>query len=221
MTGHDGMQEPTHNQPSALTNDEQGELAAENLPFRQFGEWLALAEQSEPNDPTAMSIATVDGDGMPNLRMVLMRRWDERGIVFFTNFESQKGTELLACGKAAANFHWKSLRKQVRFRGPVEVVSDAEADEYFYSRPRGSRIGAHASKQSRPLESRFALEKAVAVWSAKFGVGEVPRPEYWSGFRLKPLSIEFWNDGKFRLHDRVRYDRSEPAGDWRMTRLYP
>ena len=198
-----------------------GEMAQSGKPFAQFGEWLKLAEASEPNDPTAMSIATVDADGMPNVRMVLMRRWDERGIVFFTNFESQKGTELLANGMAAANFHWKSQRKQVRFRGPVEVVSDAEADEYFFSRPRGSRIGAHASKQSRPLESRFALEKAVAVWSAKFGVGEVPRPDYWSGFRIKPVSMEFWSDGQFRLHDRIRYDRDVPEGGWRVTRLYP
>ena len=198
-----------------------GEMAEIGKPFVQFGEWLKLAEASEPNDPTAMSVASVDADGMPNVRMVLMRRWDERGIVFFTNFESQKGAELLASGKAAANFHWKSQRKQVRFRGPVEVVSDAEADEYFFSRPRGSRIGAHASKQSRPLESRFALEKAVAVWSAKFGVGEVPRPDYWSGFRIRPVSIEFWSDGQFRLHDRIRYDRDGPEGDWRVTRLYP
>ena len=198
-----------------------GEMAEIGKPFVQFGEWLKLAEASEPNDPTAMSVASVDADGMPNVRMVLMRRWDERGIVFFTNFESQKGAELLASGKAAANFHWKSQRKQVRFRGPVEVVSDAEADEYFFSRPRGSRIGAHASKQSRPLESRFALEKAVAVWSAKFGVGAVPRPDYWSGFRIRPVSIEFWSDGQFRLHDRIRYDRDGPEGDWRVTRLYP
>ena len=198
-----------------------GEMAQSGKPFAQFGEWLKLAEASEPNDPTAMSIATVDADGMPNVRMVLMRRWDERGIVFFTNFESQKGTELLANTMAAANFHWKSQRKQVRFRGPVEVVSAAEADEYFFSRPRGSRIGAHASRQSRPLESRFALEKAVAVWSAKFGVGEVPRPDYWSGFRIKPVSMEFWSDGQFRLHDRIRYDRDVPEGDWRVTRLYP
>ena len=158
---------------------------------------------------------------MPNVRMVLMRRHDARGIVFFTNFESQKGEELLFAKKAAANFHWKSLRKQVRFRGLVEEVRDGEADEYFQSRDRGSRIGAHASKQSRPLESRFALEKAVAIYSAKFGVGTVPRPDYWSGFRIKPLSIEFWSDGKFRLHDRVRYDRDEPEGDWCVMRLYP
>jgi pyridoxamine 5'-phosphate oxidase len=206
---------------SELTNGDLAESAPENLPFERFAEWLALAEKSEPNDPSAMSIATVDANGMPNVRMVLMRRHDERGIVFFTNFESQKGEELLFAKKAAANFHWKTQRKQVRFRGEVEVVSDEEADEYFYSRPRGSRIGAHASQQSRPLESRFALEKAVAVHSAKFGVGEIPRPDHWSGFRIKPLSIEFWNDGKFRLHDRESFDRDEPNGVWRVTRLYP
>ncbi|MCB1385906.1 MAG: pyridoxamine 5'-phosphate oxidase [Nitratireductor sp.] len=199
----------------------ENHTVAAGEPYERFAEWLAMAEKSEPNDPTAMSLASVDADGLPNVRMVLMRRWDERGIVFFTNFESQKGAELLASGKAAAGFHWKSLRKAVRFRGIVEVVSTEEADDYFYSRPRGSRIGAHASKQSRPLESRFALEKAVAVWSAKFGVGEVPRPDYWSGFRIRPVSIEFWSDGKFRLHDRVRYDREGTEGEWKVTRLYP
>ncbi len=206
--------------PNQLTNGDltQAERAE---PFEKFREWVALAEKSEPNDPTAMSVATVDADDLPNVRMVLMRRWDERGIVFFTNFQSQKGEELLSSGKAAANFHWKSLRRQVRFRGPVEVVTAEEADEYFYSRPRGSRIGAHASQQSRPLESRFALEKAVAVYSAKFGVGEVPRPDHWSGFRIMPLSIEFWSDGKFRLHDRMRYDRDDLESGWRVTRLYP
>jgi len=210
-----------NNPASGLINGDLSGNAGEKAPFDQFAEWLALAEKSEPNDPGAMSLASVDSDGMPNVRMVLMRRHDVRGIVFFTNFESQKGAELLHAKKAAANFHWKSLRKQVRFRGLVEKVSDEEADDYFNSRDRGSRIGAHASKQSRPLESRFALEKAVAVHSAKFGVGQVPRPEYWSGFRIKPLSIEFWSDGKFRLHDRVRYDRDTPQGDWRVTRLYP
>ncbi|MEM8652742.1 MAG: pyridoxamine 5'-phosphate oxidase, partial [Pseudomonadota bacterium] len=171
--------------------------------------------------PTAMALATVDETGLPNVRMVLMRRVDERGIVFFTNFESQKGEELLSCKKASAVFHWKTLRKQVRFRGEVEVVSDEEADEYFYSRARGSRIGAHASKQSRPLESRFALEKEVAKYTAKFGVGDIPRPDHWSGFRIKPLSIEFWSDGKFRLHDRFRYDREKLDAGWALERLYP
>ncbi|MEM9279318.1 MAG: pyridoxamine 5'-phosphate oxidase, partial [Pseudomonadota bacterium] len=156
-----------------------------------------------------------------NVRMVLMRRFDDRGFCFFTNFESQKGAELLNAKKAAACFHWKTLRKSVRIRGDVEVVSDEEADDYFYSRPRGSRIGAHASKQSRPLESRFALEKEVARFTAKFGTGTIPRPDYWSGFRIKPLSIEFWNDGKFRLHDRKRFDRESLDADWGLVRLYP
>ncbi|MBL4600273.1 MAG: pyridoxamine 5'-phosphate oxidase [Rhizobiaceae bacterium] len=186
-----------------------------------FTQWLELAENSEPNDPTAMSLASVDQNGMPNVRMVLMRRYDERGIVFFTNFESQKGEELLSNPKAAACFHWKSVRKSVRFRGEIEVISDAEAEEYFQSRDRGSRIGAWASKQSRPLESRFALEKEVAIHTAKFGVSEIPRPDYWSGFRLKPLSIEFWNDGKFRLHDRKRFDRDALGDNWNISRLYP
>ena len=190
-------------------------------PMKNFTDWLQMAEKSEPNDPTAMALATVDGDGMPNVRMVLMRRHDDNGIVFFTNFESQKGAEILTAHKAAACFHWKSLRKSVRFRGVVETVSDAEADDYFHSRPRGSRIGAWASKQSRELESRFALEKEVARYAAKFGVGEIPRPDYWSGFRIRPLSIEFWSDGQFRLHDRTRYDRQSVDADWSVSRLYP
>jgi pyridoxamine 5'-phosphate oxidase len=196
-------------------------LTIGDSPWPQFAEWLAAADAAEPNDPTAMTLATVDPQGMPNARMVLMRRHDDRGIVFFTNFESAKGVELLATGRAAACFHWKSLRKSVRFRGEVETVSDAEADEYFASRPRGSRIGAWASKQSRSLESRFALEKEVAKFAARFGVGEVPRPPYWSGFRLKPLSVEFWSDGMFRLHDRLRYERESLSAPWTTTRLYP
>ena len=193
----------------------------ENNPMVLFNDWLKLAEATEPNDPSAMSLASVDSTGMPDVRMVLMRRHDERGIVFFTNFESQKGEELLGQKKAAANFHWKSQRKQVRFRGLVEAVSDEDADDYFYSRDRGSRIGAWASKQSRELESRFALEKEVAKFTTKFGVFKIPRPEYWSGFRIKPLSIEFWSDGKFRLHDRIRYDREGVGDEWVVSRLYP
>lgn len=190
-------------------------------PVKLFEDWLAQAEQTEPNDPSAMSLASVDENGLPNIRMVLMRRHDDRGIVFFTNFESQKGEELAGQQKAAACFHWKSLRKSVRFRGVVEPVSVEDADEYFYSRARGSRIGAWASKQSRPLESRFALEKEVAKYTAKFGVSKIPRPEYWSGFRIKPLSIEFWSDGNFRLHDRIRYDREGLDKPWEVSRLYP
>ncbi len=188
-------------------------------PFSLFAEWLGEAEASEVNDPNAMALATVDGDGLPNLRMVLLKGHGPDGFVFFTNFESAKGRELVAHPQAALLFHWKSLRRQVRLRGSVARVSDAEADAYFASRPRGSRIGAWASQQSRPLESRFALEKAVATCTAKFAIGEVPRPDYWSGFRLAPVEMEFWKDAPFRLHDRVRFVRSGEG--WEKTRLYP
>jgi pyridoxamine 5'-phosphate oxidase len=198
-----------------------GDLAAEEEPFRQFAEWLGEAEASELNDPSAVALATVDPDGLPNVRMVLMRGVDTRGFVFYTNYESAKGREIIGSGKAAMCFHWKSLRKQVRVRGPIETVSDAEADAYFASRARGSRIGAWASQQSRPLESRLALEKAVARYTAKFAIGEVPRPPYWSGFRILPVEIEFWDNGAFRLHDRKVFRRTAPSGQWSRTRLYP
>ena len=190
-------------------------------PFALFHDWFKDAEKSEPNDPTAMALATVDEEGLPNVRMVLLKGADERGFVFYTNLESQKGHELLSAKKAALCFHWKSLHRQVRIRGTAEAVSDAEADAYFASRPRDSRIGAWASQQSRPLESRFALETAVAMYAAKYGIGNVPRPPYWSGFRVKPLSIEFWHDRPFRLHDRVAFRRESPDGSWSKTRLYP
>lgn len=190
-------------------------------PLGLFAEWLSEAEASEPNDPNAMSLATVDADGMPNVRMVLLKGVDERGFVFYTNFESAKGRELLAHPKAAVCFHWKSLRRQVRVRGPVETVSDAEADAYFASRPREARIGAWASQQSRPLESRFALEKAVARYAARHAIGEVPRPPFWSGFRIVPLTIEFWHDRPFRLHDRIQFLRPEAGAPWVKSRLYP
>jgi pyridoxamine 5'-phosphate oxidase len=195
------------------------EVVTSTDPFAVFGEWLKAAEAAEPNDPNAMSLATVDGDGMPNVRTVLLKGYDERGFVFYTNYESAKGRELLATPKAALNFHWKSLARQVRVRGTIASVSAAEANAYFASRPRGSRIGAWASQQSRPLESRFALEKAVAAYTTKFALGEVPRPAHWSGFRLTPSEIEFWSAGTFRLHDRFLFRR---VGDgWRKTRLYP
>lgn len=197
-----------------------GDFTQRDEPFRLFAEWLEDARKSEPNDPNAVAVATVDPDGMPNVRMVLLKGFDERGFVFYTNFESAKGQEILSAGKAAMCFHWKSLRRQVRVRGPVEQVSDTEADAYYDSRPRGSRIGAWASKQSRPLESRFALEKAVAEYTAKFAVGSIPRPAHWSGFRILPQTIEFWHDRPFRLHDRLVFSRGA-NGAWETTRLYP
>ncbi|CAN7469436.1 pyridoxamine 5'-phosphate oxidase [Rhizobium sp. LjRoot254] len=195
------------------------DFTQENEPFSLFGTWLNEAESTEPNDPNALALATVDADGMPNVRMVLLKSFDLDGFVFFTNYESRKGQELLGQKKAAMVFHWKSLRRQVRVRGNIETVSDAEADAYYETRARGSRIGAWASKQSRPLESRFALEKAVAEYTMKFGIGHIPRPAHWSGFRLRPVSIEFWADRPFRLHDRVEFTR---AGEgWEKVRMYP
>ena len=188
-------------------------------PIALFGEWLELARGSEINDPNAMALATVDDTGLPDVRMVLLKGHDAAGFVFFTNFESAKGRELLANPKAALCFHWKSLRKQVRVRGAVTEVTQEEANDYFTSRPRGSRIGAWASQQSRPLESRFALEKAVAAYTARYAIGEIPRPDYWSGFRIAPEQMEFWSDGAFRLHDRLRFDRDGTG--WRTSRLYP
>jgi pyridoxamine 5'-phosphate oxidase len=196
-----------------------GDFTQESEPFALFGAWLTEAEGSEINDPNAVALATVDSDGMPNVRMVLLKGFDTRGFVFYTNFESRKGQEILGQKKAAMCFHWKSLRRQVRIRGPVTVVSDEEADAYYASRARGSRIGAWASKQSRPLEGRFALEKAVAEVTARYAIGEIPRPPFWSGFRIDPVSIEFWHDRQFRLHDRVEFRRD---GDgWSKIRMYP
>ena len=190
-------------------------------PFDLFADWLAEAVKSEPNDANAMSLATVDADGLPNVRMVLLKGADKDGFVWYTNLESAKGRELLGEGRAALCFHWKSLRRQVRVRGVVSTVSDEEADAYFQARARDSRIGAWASEQSRPLEGRFALEKRVAQYAAKFGLGQVPRPPHWSGFRLKPTHIEFWKDRPFRLHDRFVFDRAAQDAPWTTTRLYP
>jgi pyridoxamine 5'-phosphate oxidase len=186
-----------------------------------FESWLADAEQHELNDPTAMSLATVDGDGFPNVRMVLLKSSGPDGFVFYTNIESAKGQELKNNPKAALCFHWKSLRRQVRIRGLIEPVTEEQADEYFSTRSRGSQIGAWASKQSRPLESRFALEKAVAVYGARFAVGTVPRPDYWSGYSLLPLEIEFWHDRPFRLHERLVFRRKGLNDVWITTKLFP
>lgn len=190
-------------------------------PFVVFGEWLKEAEQSEINDPNAVALASVDADGLPNVRMVLLKGYDERGFVFYTNFESQKGEEILEQKKAAMCFHWKTLRRQVRIRGEIEVVSDQEADAYYNTRARGSRIGAWASKQSRPLESRFALEKEVAKYTAKYAIGDIPRPPHWSGIRIVPTYFELWKDGAFRLHDRIIFTRENASEDWEKQRFYP
>jgi pyridoxamine 5'-phosphate oxidase len=206
---------------SQLISGDSGAFLDAREPFDLFARWLAEAEKSEPNDPNAMALATVDADGLPDVRMVLLKGLDERGFTFYTNTESAKGTELGANAKAALLFHWKSLRRQIRIRGPVERVSDAEADAYYATRPRGSRIGAWASQQSRPLESRFALEKAVASYTARFGIGEIPRPPHWTGFRILPVQIEFWHDRPFRLHDRLVFRRGTPEGGWSREQLYP
>jgi pyridoxamine 5'-phosphate oxidase len=196
-------------------------LKPEHEPFGLFAQWMQEARAKEANDPEAMCLASVDENGLPNARMVLLRGYDDQGFVFYTNRESAKGGELEARPMAAGVLHWKSLRKQFRFRGPVEHATEAESDAYFDGRPRDSRIGAWASQQSRPLESRFALEKAVAAQSVRFGLGEVPRPPHWGGYRIRPVEIEFWTDKPFRLHERLRYRRPEPHGDWICEALYP
>lgn len=189
-------------------------------PFTLFGQWFELASASEPNDPNAMALATSGGDGMPNVRIVLLKDYSPEGFVFYTNTQSRKGTELAANMRAAAVLHWKSLGRQVRFRGRVEPVTEAEADAYFASRPRASRIGAWASQQSRPLADRLELEQAVARETARFEPGEVPRPPYWTGYRIRPISFEFWTAMPFRLHERLTFVR-DPDGAWRNEWLFP
>ena len=204
--------------PSWLTT---GDFTEADEPLRLFAAWFEEARKSEPADPDAMALSTVDRDGVPNVRMVLLKGFDERGFVFYSHQGSQKGQELADRAAAAAVFHWKSLRRQVRLRGSVEPVADAEADAYFASRARLSQIGAWASKQSAPLESRLAFEKAVALATARYGIGSVPRPPYWVGYRIVPLVVEFWHDRPYRLHDRIEFRRKAPDGAWTKTRLYP
>ncbi len=203
-----------------------GDFVSSDDPFGLFEDWFKDARRHEINDSNAMVLASVDADGLPNVRMVLLKGLDtadhaQRGFVFYTNYESAKGRELLASHKAALLFHWKSLRRQVRIRGLVSETTAEEADAYFASRPRGSRLGAWASAQSRPLESRFALEKAVAGYTARYPLGEIPRPPHWSGFRVTPVEMEFWHDRPFRLHERVQFVRESAAAPWVRQRLYP
>ncbi len=190
-------------------------------PLALFDQWFAEACESEPNDPNAVALATVDASGLPDVRMVLLKGADPRGFVFYTNEGSAKGLQIAASPAAAALFHWKSLRRQIRLRGPVSLASNEEADAYFSARPRDSQIGAWASQQSRPLASRSVFEQAIADYTAKFGAGEVPRPPHWRGFRLTPIAIEFWHDRPFRLHDRVLFTRESAAAPWARSRLYP
>ena len=204
--------------PTPLTS---GDFTAAAEPFMLFAEWFAEAQASEPNDPNAMALATVDADGLPDVRMVLMKGYDADGFVFYSHTASQKGRELAANPKAAILFHWKSLRRQVRIRGAVTPVTAEEADAYFASRPKQAQIGAWASKQSQPLESRFAFEQAIAVEGAKHLIGNVPRPPGWSGWRITPARIEFWHDRPFRLHDRIEFRREATGAAWNKVRMYP
>ena len=190
-------------------------------PFGLFGRWLKDAEAGEPNDPNGVAVATVDADGMPDVRMVLLKDWDPRGFVFYTNVQSDKGRQLDADPKAALLFHWKSLRRQVRVRGPVEPVTDAESDAYYASRPRGSQVGAWASDQSRPLPSRAELEARVQAVDARYAGEAPPRPPFWRGYRVQPLSFEFWRDRRSRLHDRMVFRRDGLQARWTTLRLYP
>lgn len=190
-------------------------------PFALFEDWYADAARSELNEPHAMALATVDDAGLPDVRMVLCNGRDSRGFGFYTNFGSVKGTQLLAHPAAAMVMHWKSLRRQIRARGPVEKVSPEESDAYFATRARQSQIGAHASEQSQPLRSRGELMGRVDALTRSFGDGPVPRPPHWGGFRLVPVEIEFWNDGGHRLHDRVRFTRRGVGQEWTRQRLNP
>jgi len=204
--------------PAGLTG---GDFTEAEEPLRLFAAWFADAKRTEPINPDAMTLATVDAEGLPNARMVLLKGFDERGFVFYTNSDSIKGHEMAAAPKAALAFYWKSLQRQVRVRGQVAAVSAAEADAYFATRSRMAQIGAWASKQSAALESRLAFEKAIARFTAKFTVATVPRPPFWVGYRVTPQELEFWQERPFRLHDRVSFTRATPGAPWIKTRLYP
>jgi len=220
MAGDDLIPPSPKYEPGGDPPPDDAALFAESEPFALFESWFKEAKAKEPSDPNGMALATVDAAGAPDVRMVLLKGVDS-GFVFYTNAESAKGRQLEANPRAALVMHWKSLRRQVRVRGLIEPVTAAESDAYFQSRDRGARIGAWASQQSRPLEDRLALEKRIAEFAAKFGLGEVPRPDYWRGYRLLPLTIEFWRDRPFRLHDRLLFAREAPGRAWAKSRLYP
>jgi pyridoxamine 5'-phosphate oxidase len=198
-----------------------GDLASAKEPFGPFEAWFAEAKAAEPRDPDAMALATAGPDGMPNVRMVLLKGWSPAGFVFFTNSESTKGNELDGQKKAALVLYWKSLSRQFRARGAIERVTGAESDAYFSSRPRGAQIGAWASLQSRELASKEVLQQAVAKQMEKFGDKTVPRPPHWLGYRLVPLEVEFWSEQPFRLHERIQFIRKSPNDAWTRRRLYP
>ena len=210
-----------HYDPAAPAPPDDAEFFARDEPLALFSDWFRQAKEKEPNDPNSMALATADADGAPDVRMVLLKDFSAAGFTFYSNAESAKGVQLGANARAALCFHWKSLRRQVRVRGVIEPVSDAEADAYFQSRDRGARIGAWASLQSRPLPDRLALEKRVAEFALKFGLGAIPRPPLWRGYCVAPLAIEFWRDRPFRLHDRLVFERVRPDTPWTKRRLYP
>ena len=212
---------PSPSEEAYAAHEDQGEVFTKDDPFSLFADWLALAKKHEPNDPNAMALATADARGAPDVRMVLLKDLDHRGLTCYSNTESAKGVQLAENPQAALCFHWKTIRRQARFRGRIEQVDAAEADAYFASRARPSRIGAWVSAQSRPMKSTLDLAKEVALKAIEFGVGEVPRPPHWSGYRLIPNEIEFWVNRPFRLHDRLQFRRENDAAPWATARLYP
>lgn len=217
----DDYAEEAKAQEAFALDEDQGNVFTKDDPFALFADWLTLAKKHEPNDPNAMALATVDGTGMPNVRVVLLKELDT-GFVFYSNTESAKGVELARNGVAAVNFHWKSIRRQVRIRGKVEWVSDAENDAYFKERSRNAQVGAWASQQSRPMDDENILKTRVEDYESIYEGRDVPRPEFWRGYRVVPESLEFWVNRPFRLHDRLLFDLdAEAEGGWKQTRLYP